>query len=43
MNCDDLGERLVDSWDDLLDEAEGRELEQHLSGCDACRDEAEQL
>jgi predicted anti-sigma-YlaC factor YlaD len=43
MKCDDLGERLVDSWDNLLAEAERLELEQHLTGCEACRDEAEQL
>jgi hypothetical protein len=43
MNCNDLGERLVDSWDELLDEAARMELEQHLSGCEACREEAEQL
>ena len=43
MNCDDLGERLVDSWDDGLSVAERAELEQHLTGCDDCRMESEQL
>ena len=43
MNCDDLGDRLVDGWDDRLSAAERAELEVHLASCEGCRGEAEQL
>ncbi len=43
MNCDDLGDKLVDSWDDQLSESERHELERHLAGCEACREESAQL
>ncbi len=43
MTCDDFGERLVDSWDDRLNEAERAELERHLATCEGCRGEAAEL
>jgi anti-sigma factor RsiW len=43
MRCDEVGERLVDGWDRTLGEDERAELEEHLAGCPACRDEARQL
>lgn len=43
MNCDDLGERLMSSWNDELSESERRDLERHLADCGECRREAEDL
>ena len=43
MKCDDLGERLVDSWDDRLTETGRQELDEHLVSCRSCREESEQL
>jgi anti-sigma factor RsiW len=37
MNCEDLGEALVDLVDGRLDGAEQRRVERHLEGCENCR------
>lgn len=43
MTCADIDERL-DAWvDRTLAEAEMREVESHLTACEACRDEARRL
>lgn len=43
MNCDDLGDRLVDSWNEQLTGEQRDELDRHLAECDSCREEAEAL
>jgi hypothetical protein len=43
MNCDDLGERLMSSWNEELSDAERRDLERHLADCGDCRQEADDL
>ena len=36
MNCSKVTRRLGAYWDDLLEEAEYREMSDHLSSCDPC-------
>lgn len=43
MNCGDLGETLVDGWDDRLSAARRAKLEEHLASCEDCREEAGNL
>lgn len=43
MNCDDLGDRLVDSWNEQATEGDREELERHLAECAGCREEADAL
>lgn len=43
MKCDDLGERMADRWGDQLTDRESIELTEHLTTCDQCRNELENL
>ena len=40
MKCDEMTERLTDKLNGMLDDEESRRLDEHLTGCAACRDEA---
>lgn len=39
MSCKGIRDKLSSHLDGLLDSAESREVEEHLAGCDGCRDE----
>jgi len=43
MRCDEMSEKLVDSWHGELGEAEARDLARHLAECPGCRADAEAL
>ncbi len=43
MNCDRAAELLVDYSEDALSARKKRALEEHLSGCEACRAELSQI
>jgi len=43
MRCEEMSEKLIDSWSGELGEVEARELARHLAGCEGCRADAEAL